>query len=301
MSIWMYVIRELEDALDDCKNDCDPTGCNDDQVQAWDEGVAFYTGSLEGNDGGGSGKLLYALADKRCQNFKTCGDLAKETEGTSHVNIEIFREFALGARLLSQAKCDEARVHKERIERMMTVPLIQGVLRYAYITSTGEVVDEKAEAEGATFAASILPIIHACDEDAAQTVYENMKTQSDGTDFAKVKKALESVYSCMGVRGRDVGGLWNEATGTYYTGAKPLSDSGSGGANVGLIIGCTAGGLIAGIIFYLFVSKCCCSSATTVELKQDPVGEDTEQPSAMMTGEDALPSTDSHCEPVEIS
>ena len=81
----MWVIKELEQALDGCQNDCKKTGCNDDTVRAWDEAVAFYTGSLEGSDGNGNGKLLYALADKRCKNFKTCGDLAKSTEGTAQL------------------------------------------------------------------------------------------------------------------------------------------------------------------------------------------------------------------------
>merc|ERR1712176_1099131 len=54
--IWMYVIREMEDALDDCKEACTIESCNDDPVHAWDEAVAFYTGSLEGTDGSGSGK-----------------------------------------------------------------------------------------------------------------------------------------------------------------------------------------------------------------------------------------------------
>merc|ERR1711904_441150 len=70
MNVWMYVIREFEDAVDDCKAGC--INCNDDPVHAWDEGVAFYTGTLEGTDGSGSGKMLHALADKRCKNFGTC-------------------------------------------------------------------------------------------------------------------------------------------------------------------------------------------------------------------------------------
>merc|ERR1712224_147611 len=69
MNVWMYVIREFEDAIEDCKMDC--IDCNDDPVHAWDEGVAFYTGTLEGTDGSGSGKMIYALADKRCTNFGT--------------------------------------------------------------------------------------------------------------------------------------------------------------------------------------------------------------------------------------
>merc|ERR1712151_424079 len=76
MNNWMYTIREMEDAIDDCTAGC--VDCNMDPVHAWDEGVAFYSGSLEGTDGSGSGKLLHQLADKRCANFKTCG-----TEGTS--------------------------------------------------------------------------------------------------------------------------------------------------------------------------------------------------------------------------
>lgn len=308
MSIWMYVIREMEDALDNCKNDCKKTGCNDDTVRAWDEAVAFYTGSLEGPEGGGSGNLMYALADKRCKDFKTCGDLAKSTEGTAHVNEEIFRSFTLGSRMLAQAKCEDARGYKESIETMMAVPLIQGTLRYAYITSTDKNSGEKAEAEGATFAASVLPIVHACDEDAAELIYRNMKVgQANTANFAQVKNAFESVYDCMGIRGSDVGGLWNEAEGMYFLGASPLEvkpTQQSGDVNIPLIIGCTAGGLVAGIMIYIFVSRCCCSSEAPIETKEDPMAEDGEAdatPSAISNEEDPLPSVDSQCEPVEIS
>jgi len=41
----MYVIREMEDAVADCKAGCEY--CNDARVHAWDEAVAFYTGSIE--------------------------------------------------------------------------------------------------------------------------------------------------------------------------------------------------------------------------------------------------------------
>jgi len=306
MSIWMYVIREMEEALDGCKEDCQKVGCNDETAKAWDEAVAFYTGSLEGPNGLGTGKLLHALADSRCINFKTCGTLADSTKGTSHVNQEIFRYFTLGQRMLGQARCTEAREYKEKIETMMTVPLIQGTLRYAYITSTDKNAGEKAEAEGATFASAVLPIVHACDEDAAANIYKNMKTgQSNGANFAIVKNSFEQVYKCMGIRGEDVGGLWNEATGSYFQGAEPMSDGGVNPPqkiNVPLIIGCTAGGLIAGIIVYIFVSKCCCSNEMPNAKKEDPMGDDAEEtPSAVSNEEEILPSVDSQCEPVEIS
>ena len=45
MNIFMYVIREFEDALDDCKRGILEDNYN--SVHAWDEGVCFYTGSIE--------------------------------------------------------------------------------------------------------------------------------------------------------------------------------------------------------------------------------------------------------------
>ena len=228
MTIWMYVIREMEDALDDCKEACTIEDCNDDPVHAWDEGVAFYTGSLEGSDGSGSGKLAYALADKRCANFKTCGDMGDSSTGGSHVNIEIFKQFSIGQSKLMQGQCASAREQKVNIENLMLVPLIQGSLRYAW-KMENEDYSEKAEAEGAIFAAAVLPVVHACDAGAAQTIADNVKVGNQGSgNFAAVKTAFESTYECMGVNGDHVGGLYDTASASYYAGAEPMGGSGAG-------------------------------------------------------------------------
>merc|ERR1712160_113079 len=145
MAVFMYVIREFEDALDDCTNSC--IGCNDDPVHAWDEGVAFYSGSLE----------------------------------------------------LQAGLCDDARETTAKVVDLMYVPMIQGTQRYAYKVeklSGGE----KEMAEGAVFAAAVLPRIFAEDEAAAQTIYDSMKVGASATDHKKVKKAFESVYSALGIK-----------------------------------------------------------------------------------------------------
>jgi hypothetical protein len=257
MNVWMYVIREMEDALDDCQEGCTLQDCNMDPVNAWDEAVAFYSGSLEGTDGAGSGKLLHELADKRCANFKTCGEFAADLTGLAHVNVEIFREFSIGINKLLTGECSSAREQKERIETMMAVPLIQGSLRYAYITDH-EDGGEKAEAEGATFAAAVLPLVHACNEEAATTIYNNLKVgQGASANFAVVKDAFESTYECLGVRCQDVGGLWDTETGDYYPGAAPCgsSSSSSSAANVGLIVGLTVGGVVFLALVYVVSSR----------------------------------------------
>merc|ERR1719428_391650 len=102
MNVWMYVIREFEDAIADCQVWC--IDCNDDPVHAWDEGVAFYTGSLEGTDGSGSGKMIHALADKRCKNYATC----TAANGGSYVNEALFSLFTKGKVALQQGNCSDA-------------------------------------------------------------------------------------------------------------------------------------------------------------------------------------------------
>jgi hypothetical protein len=262
MNVWMYVIREMEDAVDDCQEGCTKETCNDDPVNAWDEAVAFYTGSQQGKDGTTSGYLVYTLANKRCENFKTCGDNGDLLEGTSKVNSDIFQLFKLGQQNFLSGKCSEAKTQKDRIAQLMAVPLVQGTIRYAYLTSSSQKdVDEKSKAEGAVFAASVLPIVHACNPDDAQTIYENMGVGSPAADFAAVKQAFERNYGCMGISCSDVGGLYDETTSSYYSGTGPCagesssssssSSSNSNAVTIGVTVGVIAAiGLVLGFCYY---------------------------------------------------
>jgi hypothetical protein len=238
MAIFMYIIREFEDALDDCQINC--ISCNDDPVHAWDEGVAFYSGSLEGTDGSPTGVLFHELADKRCANFDTCID---ENNAKSAINDELFKLFNLGQGQLLSGKCEEARATKEKIVDLMYVPLIQGTIRYAY--KVGEQSGgEKDKAEGAVFAASILPRIYAASETAATEIYNNMRVGASSTDFKAVKKAFESVYGDLNIKCSDVGGLLSPE-GDYYDGADPCKDN--KGASSKAVVGATIGSIVGAI------------------------------------------------------
>ena len=75
--------------------------------------------------------MVFALAEKRCANFGTCHIRG----GLSEVNTELFKLFAEGRDKLhysGSSTCDEARPILDDIIRLMTVPLVQGTLRYAY-------------------------------------------------------------------------------------------------------------------------------------------------------------------------
>mmetsp|Transcript_58185 Transcript_58185/g.123404 ORF Transcript_58185/g.123404 Transcript_58185/m.123404 type:complete len:520 (-) Transcript_58185:82-1641(-) len=222
LSIFMYVIREFEDAIDDCN--AKSIDNNYDAVHAMDEGVCFYTGSIEGTDGkSDDGKLLHQLADKRCSNFKTCGELGGTTSGMAKINYEMFQLFELTKYELEKGQCDTAKKGIKQIIQKMYVPMIQGTLRYAYKMDKlqgGEVEN----AEGATFAAAVLPKVHAVSPDAARIIYENMRLNAGRTDFKAVKGAFESTYEGMGVKCEDVGGLWFDALDKYYEGMEPCDN-----------------------------------------------------------------------------
>merc|ERR1719343_1768189 len=241
--ILMYAIRELEDALDDCQEACTIESCNDDPVQSWDTAAAFYVGSLELEDGSGSGKLSYALADKRCGNFKTCGDLANETGGISKVNIDLMRNLNIGQGKLAKGECASARTEANEIQRLMLIPLIQGTLRYAWKTDN-EAYSEKAEAEGVVFALSVVPAVAACDAEAANLISSSLQAGQAGTaDFAAVKAAFEGTYECLGISGSEIGGLYDSATEAYFPGAEPsgfeVTKDGSAAPKIGMAV--TAG------------------------------------------------------------
>ena len=232
MNAWMYAIREFEDAIDDCTNgDLTANGGSSGPVHAWDEGVAFYVGSAMNADdvaGGASGTTLtqlsskgflaYSLANKRCKNFKTCGYDGNSAVGEAKVNVELWNLFSEGQRKLLVGQCGDVVSVKNRIAQKMTVPLIQGTLRYAYKQSTTTASNPpKEKGEGAIFAAAVLPQVHACNPAAAKAIYDNMNINNNGAvDFNAVKAAFEGCYATMGVTCAEVGGLWDGEK--YYSG-----------------------------------------------------------------------------------
>ena len=264
----MYVIRELEDAVDDCVKGCDRDDCNDDAVHALDEAVAFYTGSTQGN--GSNGNLLYALAEKRCLNFGTCSP----TSGIAKVNEHIFVQFKQMQNNLLSDECTAARLNKERIAELMYVPMIHGTLRYAYFQDIQNDTTPKSDAEGAAFMAAMLPKLHACNADDAAELYAMLRLGNDGpVDFARARQLMQRSYSCMKISCKDVGGLTDGEF--YFDGAAPCTDqrlSTSMRAVVSIVS--IAGGavLILGI-FFLFCRGSRSHSSNGVEKQLEMNGQ----------------------------
>merc|ERR1719159_721474 len=165
--------------------------------------------------------MIYALADKRCKNFGTCTG----STHSSFVNEALFKLFTKGKVALQAGNCSDIAPLKKKIVELMSVPLVQGSLRYAYKVAKLQ-GDSKEFAEGAAFSAAILPRIHNCDAEAAKIISDNMNIDSTsqmGAGFEAVRAAFEKTYTCLGITCVHVGGLIMSGT-EYYEGFSPCVD-----------------------------------------------------------------------------
>eukprot|EP00752_Nemacystus_decipiens_P007957 g7110.t1 len=228
-NVWMQVIHELEDAIGDCN--AGDLSANDGGAHSWDEAWAFYAGSTEGTEGSDEGYMLYALAESRCQNFATCTADSDDSDitGTSQVNADMLELYQEGQALLLDGDCDLAEAIIDGVVDLMTVPLLQGMLRLFYLADplAGGGGDFE-QAQLWAHSAAALPRIHVCDPDVATTIRANTDINSADAPvkegYVSLTERLQSVYSCLGVSCSQVGGLVSPDATTYVDGLEPCSD-----------------------------------------------------------------------------
>ena len=193
-AVWMYVLHELEDAIGDCysgdilANDQTPTG---GAPHAWDEGWVFYAGSQVAATAAGAvtddGTLIWELSEKRADDFGT-----DDTSGPASVNVQLLAKFIEGRDKIIAADCAGAEPLVEDIRKLMTVPLVQGTLKYAFkadpANSAGDCTADasntamtaadgcvKSWSEGWAFAAAVLPQVYNCDQTALARAEPNFR------------------------------------------------------------------------------------------------------------------------------
>lgn len=214
LNVWMYILREAEDAIQDCESGCG-NSCNDDpSVHAWDEAVAFYSGSMAGKDmNGAKGKLMWMLTGVLCSKFGN-REGKKNLCEENKLNNEIMGEFKKGKDFLADGNCVETIRIKKRLFQLMTIPLVQGFYRYAWrLLNDPQAVAKRTNllGEADSFASAILPQVAMCnksvaDKIAKNTLYTTANLASPMADgYKDVKMALESVYPCLGITCKDIG------------------------------------------------------------------------------------------------
>ncbi len=212
---WMFVVNSVEDAVFNCG-----VGVPS-ETDRWDQAVAAYTGSELIATGGG-GYFLYTLAETECINFGTC----KKDTVIAPMNEEIFSQFREGKGYLQQGKCANARENAKNISKLMTIPLIQGILRLTHDLDLKNKFQESTQGQVAAYAAVILPLMHSCSAGNAVIIYDDLAPgNAVSGSFEVVKAALERSYDCLGVTCEQIGGLLNLKGDGYEFRAEPCGIS----------------------------------------------------------------------------
>ena len=229
MNDWHYAIHEMNAAIKACR--WDSTDNNNEAAHKWDEAVAFYAGSLVStSDGDDAGSLMYGISESRGKNFKTIND-----DGDAANNVEVYKDFnegelgaisdrsrrdlgatptrsrrylgciSAGLEKIVTNNCGGLRGQRDRIISQGNVPLVQGVLKYTELFNSGL----KQAAEAAVFLAALQGKLWSCDQDVANTLYNELRigrsSGDDGTQMSipggvnNVKTKLESTYKCLGI------------------------------------------------------------------------------------------------------
>lgn len=249
LSTFVEINRLLTKSVESCRD------LNmDDALHFLRAAKCMYTGSLVGHseDYISGGELLFTLADKMCVSFRvgdglrstlyseigcphftlvlqTCGANGDELSGTSQVNSVITMAFQFGEDALSMPSISEGcPIFIEIVEPITSwlyVPIIQGALRSSYRMESNA-TDEREYVEGTTYAAALLPRIHALGGSSlAQRLHDMMKAESF-YDATRVKSILEvGLYPTLpGFSCTHIGGLYDPERRTYVNGLEPCEE-----------------------------------------------------------------------------
>jgi hypothetical protein len=155
----------------------------------WDAFAAFYIGSLEGTDAGGSdemidGVMLMNLANKRAVTFNTLNG-----QFYAELNDEMITLLYAGQSELERGNCLNIEKSANEAMHLMLMPIIQNTIWYA-IQNEGLSANSTSASlvVGKVLASSLLPIVKKYDPDSAMVIEHNMvdientKPVSDGAE-----------------------------------------------------------------------------------------------------------------------
>lgn len=141
----------------------------------WDAFAAFYIGSVEGTNIGGSdetidGVMLWNLANKRAVTFNTLND-----EFYAEINDEMINILYAGQSELSQGNCFNIEKSANEAMHLMMLPIVQNTIWYA-IQNEGLKANSTSSdlVVGKVLASSLLPIVKKYDTDSAMVIKRNM-------------------------------------------------------------------------------------------------------------------------------
>jgi len=253
LTMWMQPQHELNDQLNICLQGGNFNTPED--VSCWDEAWAYMAGSLVGPDGTGAGQLLYSLSAKMSAEFATASPT------TTTANQKLLALWSAGQTAARMLDCVTMALNRDAIAVQMTLPLVQGVLSFAYkadpkILCHACTTPERSFESANLWAlvSAVLPQVQACDASVAALLVSNTSPDQFNAGnmlpagVAAITKALQSTYSCLGLTCAAVGGNSNVPACVDASTAPP-SSSCSQPTNVAAIVL----GVLLGLTFLILL------------------------------------------------
>uniref|UniRef100_A0A7S4AQH0 Uncharacterized protein n=1 Tax=Pseudo-nitzschia australis TaxID=44445 RepID=A0A7S4AQH0_9STRA len=220
-SLFEYVLMVVTtaDSLKYAALEC-ANGRHDLARQYADAGAMFYIGSMQGRGINSrrfhDGKSLFATAHDLCTNFGTCVDNG-DNAGSAAINELIITSLTSVAQNIDSSECSKvASLVDDTILPALSVPLIQGILKYAASNQELSVGTGDADlAIGDALSRGILPLVNKASPASAETIKAQMEYQVVAQPVASGFKSVADAFrgntlSLMGIECSQVGVLATE-------------------------------------------------------------------------------------------
>jgi len=177
----------------------DDTGI-EGHVHTWDEGWAFWAGSLE--TGSGDGSSPYTLAEKRDGDFGTDSGVGLSAGGTSNSNAKILGASDAGRDVLADISAGTVSTSdlvsiayaNMCIQRQAFIGTIQGCIKYGYKAKTCTANCGGEYGEVYTFCAAMVPLLNSVSTTDAATVMEFATIGGDDFIVATYDTFRDAIY-----------------------------------------------------------------------------------------------------------
>lgn len=165
--MYFATLEPLYEAVESCLS-----GDNSGGEELWDQGAAFWIGSLAGGSGPnatqshGGGYFLLDLAREHCQEFGTCLPDGFNAE----INDQLLSLWYAGRGALSNS-CSTARATIAEISNLLLIPILQGALSSA-VHLHDEAANNRAQAY--VYSRALLPFVASVNTDAAKVINQHL-------------------------------------------------------------------------------------------------------------------------------
>jgi hypothetical protein len=187
--VWLGAAAQFRAALDSCT-----AGKTSDAVDHWDNGVAFFIGSAEGErvSGQEGGQSIFAISKRFCGVFDTCEPSSSEGDTVSLAAMDE------GSTSIRSNACEGARtIYSDKVQPFALIPIVQGFIFYSV-----EVSREQSDADSKgyliAYTTALLPYVEKANAESSLLFKSNIELDGE-INLQNTLRGLRSAIPAMNI------------------------------------------------------------------------------------------------------